>query len=110
ALIGEPNAGKSSLFNALGGAALVSPTPGTTRDYLVLRLDLGGVVVELIDTAGWQPAADAIGRQSQDLGTAAARDADVVLLCVPAGRPLTAADRARLGPDALGVATKCDLA
>src|SRR5262249_40096088 len=54
ALVGRPNAGKSSLFNALAGdspdaGALVSPVPGTTRDYLVKRLDLGGVAVELVD-------------------------------------------------------------
>src|SRR5262245_61246086 len=49
-LIGAPNAGKSSLFNALGGAALVSPTPGTTRDYLVSRLEIDGTVIELVDT------------------------------------------------------------
>ncbi len=55
ALVGLPNAGKSSLFNALAGSdALVSPIPGTTRDYLTKRLDLAGVPVELIDTAGWQ--------------------------------------------------------
>src|SRR5262249_56299940 len=55
-LAGRPNAGKSSLFNALAGemAALVSPQPGTTRDYLVRRLELGDVVIELVDTAGWQ--------------------------------------------------------
>jgi tRNA modification GTPase len=65
-LVGPPNAGKSSLFNALvsryradseqswapPGTALVSPHPGTTRDYLTATLDLGGIRCELIDTAG----------------------------------------------------------
>ena len=53
-LVGQPNTGKSSLFNALahGQAALVSDCPGTTRDYLVAELDLGGVKCQLIDTAG----------------------------------------------------------
>ncbi len=55
-LAGPPNAGKSSMFNALAGepAALVSAQAGTTRDYLVRRLTLDGVPIELIDTAGWQ--------------------------------------------------------
>jgi tRNA modification GTPase len=53
-LVGRPNAGKSSLFNALldRSGALVSPTPGTTRDYLCAELDLDGVKCRLIDTAG----------------------------------------------------------
>jgi tRNA modification GTPase len=53
-LLGPTNAGKSTLFNALLGrqAALVSPLPGTTRDYLAERAPLGGCVVEWIDTAG----------------------------------------------------------
>ena len=70
ALVGEPNAGKSSLFNALAGgaAALVSAEAGTTRDYLTHRLDLNGVAVELVDTAGWADAADTIEAQSQRLG------------------------------------------
>ena len=53
-LVGRPNTGKSSLFNALAGkhAALVSDHPGTTRDYLVAELDLDGVKCRLIDTAG----------------------------------------------------------
>ena len=52
-LVGRPNAGKSSLFNALaGGQAMVSDQPGTTRDYLTARLDFGGVACELVDTAG----------------------------------------------------------
>ncbi|HEV3145862.1 MAG TPA: tRNA modification GTPase [Gemmataceae bacterium] len=86
-LVGEPNAGKSSLFNALGGAALVSPQPGTTRDYLVARIELDGVTVELVDTAGWQDAGDEIGRQAQSLGRSQSHDADLLLLCVEARRP-----------------------
>jgi tRNA modification GTPase len=112
-LAGRPNAGKSSLFNALSGAAaLVSAEPGTTRDYLVQRLDLGGVPVELIDTAGWQEAAGGIDEQAQALGREQARGADLVLLCVEAGREPDAEERTRLrqaAPPAVSVATKCDL-
>src|SRR5262249_28445201 len=69
-LAGRPNAGKSSLFNALAGerAALVSPEPGTTRDYLLRRLEIDGVPVELADTAGWRPAGGVIEGQAQALG------------------------------------------
>ena len=66
-LAGRPNAGKSSLFNALGGGALVSPEPGTTRDYLIHKLNLGGAAVELVDTAGWQMGRDGIEEQAQRL-------------------------------------------
>ncbi len=104
-LAGRPNAGKSSLFNALTGAgALVSPEPGTTRDYLVRRIDLGGVAVELIDTAGRQDTADGIKGQAQALGGEQVRAADLLLLCVEAGAEPDAA------PSAVVVATKCDLA
>jgi tRNA modification GTPase len=112
-LAGRPNAGKSSLFNALtGSAALVSPKPGTTRDYLVERLDLGGVAIELVDTAGWQTAADAIDTQAEELGRGAAERADLVLLCVPAGEVLRDDEALRLTqgkPPVVGVATKCDM-
>ncbi len=112
-LIGEPNAGKSSVFNALtDAAALVSPMPGTTRDYLVKRLELDGVPVELMDTAGWKPAGDEIERQAQELGSNVAGDADLLLLCIESGRELSDAERILLrqaDPPVAGIATKCDL-
>ncbi|MCS7020504.1 MAG: 50S ribosome-binding GTPase [Gemmataceae bacterium] len=81
-LVGRPNAGKTSLFNALSGAqGLVSNVPGTTRDYLVQRCELEGITVELIDTAGWQPAVSSIDEQAQRLGRQIAAQADIVLWC-----------------------------
>ncbi len=61
-IAGRPNAGKSSLFNALVGAAraIVTDVPGTTRDLLTERVDIGGLPVTLVDTAGLREAADAI--------------------------------------------------
>ncbi|HZT79997.1 MAG TPA: GTPase [Gemmataceae bacterium] len=113
ALAGRPNAGKSSLFNALCGsaAALVSPAPGTTRDYLVARLDLGGVAAELIDTPGWQEADGGLAGQAQALGRDQVGQADLVLLCVEAGRTPDAEERRLLreGAAVVGLATKCDL-
>ena len=98
-LVGRPNAGKSSLFNLLGGGrALVSPRPGTTRDYLTRRLTLGGTAVELVDTAGWQEATNDIDRQAQTLGREQGEQADLLLLCVEAGRAPDEAERAVLRP------------
>jgi tRNA modification GTPase len=112
-LAGRPNAGKSSLFNALAGAAaLVSPQPGTTRDYLVQRLDLGGVTADLVDTPGWQAGGDAITTEAQALGREQAARADLVVLCLPVNEPLSPDEETLLRqerPPVLGVATKCDL-
>ena len=107
AIVGEPNAGKSSLFNALAGnaAALVSDVPGTTRDYLSAKLDLNGVPAELLDTAGWQTAADTIEDQAQRLGREQSDRADVVLWCVPADEPLGVPPNR----DVILVRTKADL-
>jgi tRNA modification GTPase len=115
AIVGNPNAGKSSLFNALAGesSALVSNTPGTTRDYLVHKIELNGIAVELIDTAGWQHAADTIEEQAQRLGTEQANQADVLIWCVPITEPI---DETRLSlfrqakADILLAQTKADLA
>ncbi|MGE3804541.1 MAG: tRNA modification GTPase [Gemmataceae bacterium] len=105
-LAGPPNAGKSSLFNALAAAeaALVSSQPGTTRDYLVRRLRLDDVVLELVDTAGQDDSTESIESVAQALGRAQASAADLVLWC-------QAADGPEVNPPAGAeiVATKCDL-
>jgi tRNA modification GTPase len=110
ALVGEPNAGKSSLFNALAGmpAAIVSPVAGTTRDYLTRTVTLHGTNVELIDTAGRQAAATVIEERAQGLGRGQSERADLVIECVDA-----TARRAEVRPapdaGALVVVTKLDL-
>ncbi|MDR1609108.1 MAG: tRNA uridine-5-carboxymethylaminomethyl(34) synthesis GTPase MnmE [Deltaproteobacteria bacterium] len=81
-LAGPPNVGKSSLFNALLGhsRALVSPKPGTTRDYLEASVSWQGLRVELVDTAGlWDGSEDDLDRQGQDLARDQMRRSDLVL-------------------------------
>ena len=88
-LAGRPNAGKSSLFNTLLGRerAIVTPHPGTTRDTLEATIDLGGVPLTLVDTAGLRPDPEeiealGIGRSREELLAA-----QVVLFLVDAMRP-----------------------
>lgn len=113
-LAGQPNVGKSSLFNALGRAsALVSHEPGTTRDYLVQRLEIEEVRIDLVDTAGWQMSVNGIEGQAQELGREQQDKADLVLLCVEAGQPIDERHRQLIeaaGAKVVLVATKCDLA
>ena len=113
-LAGRPNAGKSSLFNALAGtSALVSATPGTTRDYLTATLRLGATVIELIDTPGKEAGTGEIGSQAQTLGTARRDDADLIVVCVEAGAEADAEEAGWLDrptPPAVLVRTKGDLA
>ena len=108
-LAGKPNAGKSSLFNALAEkpAALVSAEPGTTRDYLQCTVDLDGVSIEFVDTAGIGSSVDAIDRAAQSLGKEQAQDADLILWCSDA--PSDDAEQSVV-PGCMGVATKADLA
>jgi len=82
ALLGAPNAGKSSLLNALARreAAIVAPTPGTTRDVIEVQLDLGGYPVTLADTAGLRETADAIESEGVRRALARAEHADLRLL------------------------------
>jgi tRNA modification GTPase len=117
ALIGSPNVGKSSLFNALTAAgALVGSQPGTTRDYLVGRLDLDGLRCELVDTAGVDGASPSgsIDRQAQEQASVQTARAPIRLLCLDASRPPNAWELARLAASdprtELVVLTKIDQA
>ena len=82
ALIGPPNAGKSSLLNALArrDVAIVSEIPGTTRDVIEVKLDLGGYPVVIADTAGLRETGDAIEVEGVRRALARARDAELVVL------------------------------
>ncbi|MCI0379433.1 MAG: tRNA modification GTPase [Gemmataceae bacterium] len=96
-LAGPPNAGKSSLFNALAGrdAALVSSQPGTTRDYLEANITTpaasgsgaGVITIQLVDTAGLRSAEHAIESASQSLGRDQVSSSDLVLWCQESGGP-----------------------
>ncbi len=81
AIVGAPNVGKSSLLNALAASeiAIVSERPGTTRDVIEARLDLGGYVVTLLDTAGLRETEDAIEAEGIRRARARAQQADLVI-------------------------------
>jgi tRNA modification GTPase len=117
-LAGPPNSGKSSLFNALLGRerAIVTPTPGTTRDAIEAHTEMNGWPVRLVDTAGlWEAAAD-LDRLGVEMSRRYLKAADLVVMCDdgwadgPMGR--WAEDAPAGGIPALRqlpVATKCDL-
>ena len=86
AVTGAPNVGKSSLFNALTGrdAAIVSIWPGTTRDVIEASVDLDGILVTLIDTAGVRATDDPVEAEGIERGRANAATADLVLHVVEA--------------------------
>jgi len=81
-IMGPPNAGKSSLINALArrDVAIVSEIPGTTRDVITLRLDLGGYPVEVADTAGLRNTTDVIEAEGVRRAVARAHESDLILL------------------------------
>lgn len=115
AIVGRPNVGKSSLFNCLveRERAIVTATPGTTRDLVSETVALGGIPVKLVDTAGIRRAldeAESIGiRKSME----ALADADIVLFVLDASEPLGDEDRELLmhveGRTAIAVHNKADL-
>lgn len=88
AIVGAPNAGKSSLFNRLlaRDRAIVTPVAGTTRDTLEEAVDLDGVAVRLVDTAGLREAADALEEEGIRRARAALAEADLVVLVVDGAR------------------------
>jgi len=115
AIVGRPNVGKSSLFNRLveRERAIVTATPGTTRDLVTETVALGGIPVKLVDTAGIRRAldeAESIGiRKSME----ALADADLVLVVVDSSNPLTPEDHDLIAQaaqrTAIAVENKADL-
>jgi len=113
AILGPPNAGKSSLLNALAkrDAAIVSPTAGTTRDVIEIHLDIAGYPVTIADTAGLRESADAIENEGVRRALARALEADLTLLVFDGATwpLLDKATQALIGPDSLVLVNKSDL-
>ena len=115
AIVGRPNVGKSSIFNRLveRDRAIVTATPGTTRDLVTERISLDGIPVELVDTAGLRET----GEEVEQLGVARSRealaDAALVLVVLDATQPLNDEERRLLaaieGRPAIVAVNKSDL-
>ena len=94
AIVGRPNVGKSSLFNALLGSerAIVTDIAGTTRDQLHEKLTIGDIPISLIDTAGLRETSDTV----ETIGVARSRrtiaDADIVIVMLDVSEPITDED------------------
>jgi tRNA modification GTPase len=110
-IAGPPNAGKSTLLNALArrDVAIVSEHPGTTRDALEVHLDLAGYPVTVTDTAGLRESADPVEQIGIDRGVARAKEADLVLWLVEPGSPATAPPTFEGAGDFWTIATKSDI-
>ena len=116
AIVGRPNAGKSSLLNALAGyeRAIVTDIPGTTRDTVEESVLCGGVLLRLIDTAGIRDTEDIVEQKGVERSRKALQSADLVLAVVDGSVPLTAEDLEVLrlaaeSPRWIAVFSKCDL-
>ncbi|MGH7857516.1 MAG: tRNA modification GTPase, partial [Candidatus Binatia bacterium] len=98
AIVGKPNAGKSSLLNRLLGSerAIVTPAPGTTRDVIEDSIDLGGIPVVLSDTAGVRESTDDIERLGIERTRAAIAEADLAVVVLDGSRALDEDDAAVL--------------
>ncbi|MDH4195884.1 MAG: tRNA uridine-5-carboxymethylaminomethyl(34) synthesis GTPase MnmE [Candidatus Aminicenantes bacterium] len=94
AIVGRPNVGKSTLFNALLGEerAIVTPFPGTTRDFLRERMVVRNAVFNLVDMAGLSRPSHPVEKKGVEKGRRIAREADGVLVVFDGSRPLSQAD------------------
>ncbi len=114
-LAGRPNSGKSSLFNAMLGVerAIVTEVPGTTRDALEAVVSLGGFPFRLVDTAGIHDTDERVERLGVEVARRYLEGADLVLLCVEAGRPVEEDEamfaESLAGKEVVVVRTKADL-
>jgi tRNA modification GTPase len=114
-IVGRPNAGKSSIFNMLLGQdrAIVTAVPGTTRDLVSERVDIEGIPVTLVDTAGARDTTEIVEREGVARGKRARAIADVLLVVLDSSEPLTADDHDVLaqtsGQPRIVVANKADL-
>src|SRR5688572_27348359 len=113
-IAGRPNVGKSSLFNVLAGLdrAIVTEIPGTTRDLVTERIDIEGVAVTLVDTAGARDAVDVVEREGVSRAARAREVADLILVVIDGSEALSRDDEALLEQTArqrrLVVANKSD--
>ena len=114
-ILGKPNAGKSSLLNALSGAdrAIVTEIPGTTRDVLEESIRIRDISLRLIDTAGIRDTEDVVERIGVERARQAAEEADLILYVVDGARPLDESDQTIIrlleGKRALVLLNKTDL-
>ena len=116
AIVGRPNAGKSSLFNRLveRDRAIVTATPGTTRDLVTERISLDGIPIELVDTAGLRDTLEEIEQLGIERSRQALADAAIVIVVLDATEPLNQEERSVLAAvqdrPALVAVNKSDLA
>ena len=110
-ILGAPNAGKSSLLNALvkRDAAIVSQQAGTTRDVIEVHLDIAGYPVVLMDTAGLRETADSIEEEGVRRALSRAGQADIKLILFDGTEAPDAQTRALIDDNSIVVATKSDL-
>ena len=116
AIIGRPNAGKSSLLNAVLGydRAIVTDIPGTTRDTIEEKLRIGGVLLRLTDTAGLRDTEDVIEKMGVERSRRAMESAELVIAVIDGSRELGSEDieiirDAEKAPEAIVVISKSDL-